>query len=71
MSEPVDETDWKAVAVQLAAIDHRAADIILAADRLAEAAERVKNIFVGPPYTNTVQALINALDAFKVTRQGQ
>jgi hypothetical protein len=31
-----DDTDWKAVAVQLAAIDHRACSIVEAADKIVE-----------------------------------
>ena len=67
MSDAVDDTDWKAVAISLGAIDARACTIIEAADRLAEAVERHRM------FANALswRGVINALEAFKIVRQGQ
>lgn len=54
----------------MAACNARLCTIAEAADGLEEAGERVLNIFV-PPYTPAVQALANALDHFKIIRNGQ
>lgn len=59
-----DTPDWKAVSVSLAADNARMCGIILAADALVEAADK---------YARTGQRadLIRAVDAYRITRQGQ
>lgn len=62
--------DLKAAIQILAADNARLLGIVQAADELLEASVRALGIFV-PPYTPALQSLKNAIDAYKIARNGQ
>lgn len=61
MSEPIDATDWKSVAVQLAATSERACRVIEAADMLAVALR----------HRMGAKEILKALEAYEQIRRGQ